>query len=135
MDGRPQTAEAGGTTGNHIEEKVIAFAEQLGRLVGTVQAKAEGWFDRAEIAKELTRIRDGASDLLAQVMPGNAARRPAAAAATPAARKSRGPVDAPGKKHRKPPPQQRIGARGTGEPRGKQMGQKTVKRGGRGGRS
>jgi hypothetical protein len=33
-------------------------------------------------------------------------------------------VDAPGKKHRKPPPQVHIG-RGMGEPEGKQMGQKS----------
>ena len=41
---------------------------------------------------------------------------------------SRGPVDAPGKRHRKPPPQEPIDKR-MGEPRGKQMGQKSVKTG------
>lgn len=41
-------------------------------------------------------------------------------------RESRGPVDAPGKRHRKPPPQESINKR-MGEPRGKQMGQKNVK--------
>jgi hypothetical protein len=46
---------------------------------------------------------------------------------------SRGPVDAPGKRHRKPPPQEPIDKR-MGEPRGKQMGQKSVKTGWRGGR-
>jgi hypothetical protein len=50
-----------------------------------------------------------------------------------ATRLSRGPVDAPGKRHRKPPPQQRIDKR-MGEPRGKQMGQKSVKAGWRSGR-
>ncbi len=52
--------------------------------------------------------------------------------ATPAARISRGPVDAPGKHHRKPPPQERID-RLMGEPTGKKMGQKSVKTRGRGG--
>jgi hypothetical protein len=50
----------------------------------------------------------------------------------PAARASRGPVDAPGKHHRKPPPQERIDKL-MGEPIGKQMGQKSVKTRGRGG--
>jgi hypothetical protein len=60
---------------------------------------------------------------------------PAAAKQTvpSAARLSRGPVDAPGKRHRTPPPQERTDKR-TGEPRGKQMGQKGVKAGWRTGR-
>ena len=48
---------------------------------------------------------------------------------TPAAetmRASRGAVDAPGKRHRKPPPQEAINKR-MGEPVGKQMGQKSFK--------
>jgi len=56
-------------------------------------------------------------------------------APAPAPRKSRGSVDAPGKKHRTPPPQQRMPGRAAGEPRGKQMGQKNAKGGFRGGRS
>jgi len=45
----------------------------------------------------------------------------------------RGLVDAPGKRHRKPGPQEAIDKR-MGEPRGKQMGQKSVKAGWRVGR-
>ncbi len=45
----------------------------------------------------------------------------------------RGPVDAPGKSHRKPGLQEAIDKR-MGEPRGKQMGQKSVKAGWRVGR-
>src|SRR5207245_2704797 len=52
---------------------------------------------------------------------------------TSATRLSRGPVDAPRKRHRKPPPQEPLDKR-MGEPRGKQMGQKSVKTGWRGGR-
>ena len=52
---------------------------------------------------------------------------------TSSTRVSRGPVDAPGKRHRKPLPQEPINKR-LGEPRGKQMGQKNAKRGDRGGR-
>ena len=29
-----------------VEQRLVAFAEQLGRIVGTVQAKADGWLDR-----------------------------------------------------------------------------------------
>jgi hypothetical protein len=45
-----------------------------------------------------------------------------------AARPSRGPVDAPGKHHRKPPPQERVD-RMMGEPEGKKMGHKSFLRG------
>jgi len=60
-------------------------------------------------------------------------RKAAKQSAAPAARPSRGPVDAPGKHHRKPLPQERLDKR-MGEPRGKQMGQKNAKVGRRGGR-
>jgi len=53
--------------------------------------------------------------------------------ATSAKPVSRGPVDAPRKRHRKPPPQEPLDKR-LGEARGKQMGQKSVKTGWRGGR-
>lgn len=53
--------------------------------------------------------------------------------ATSATRLGRGPVDAPGKRHRKPLPQEPIDKH-MGEPRGKQMGQKSAKTGRRGGR-
>jgi hypothetical protein len=57
---------------------------------------------------------------------------PAKPAATSATKVNRGPVDAPGKRHRKPLPQEPLDKR-MGEPRGKQMGQKSAKRD-RGGR-
>jgi hypothetical protein len=52
---------------------------------------------------------------------------------TSVTRVSRGPVDAPGKRHRKPLPPKPIDKR-LGEPRGKQMGQKSFKTGRRHGR-
>jgi hypothetical protein len=136
----PKTAqkdqsEVPGTTGDLIEQKLIAFAEQLGLLVGTVQAKAEGWLDRTALTKEISGIRDSAADLLAHVnredtLQGKTATKPTT---TPATRGGRGPVDAPGKRHRKPLPKERID-RQMGEPRGKQMGQKSFKSGRRSGR-
>ena len=44
---------------------------------------------------------------------------------------SRGPVDAPGKRHRTPQPNESIDKR-MGERRGKQMGQKSIKNSPRG---
>lgn len=54
------------------------------------------------------------------------AEKAAEAAASPKARRSGGVVDAPGKRHRKPPPQESINKR-LGEPRGKKAGQKQFK--------
>lgn len=91
----------------------MALAEQLGRIAGTLHAKAEGWMDRATLAKQIASVRDSAAELLAQVGGGtNAA--PEEPSATPARRRtparqntkgrSGGVVDAPGKRHRKPLP-------------------------------
>lgn len=98
-----------------IEQRLVAFAEQLGRLVGTVQARADGWMDGPALQEQVTRIRDGAAGLLRQL--GEAAARGKAAAsrgttrprkpATAAGGRSGGKVDAPGKKHRKPAPRTR----------------------------
>jgi hypothetical protein len=116
-----------------VEEKLLAFAEQLGWFVGTVHAKAPGWLDRTVLIKEIGRVQDSAADLLAHV---NALQRNTTAKRTAisATRRSRGPVDAAGKRHRKPLPAERID-RQMGEPRGKQVGQKSAKTGRRGGRS
>jgi hypothetical protein len=51
--------------------------------------------------------------------------------ATSATQPSRGPVDAPGKRHRTPQPNEPIDKR-MGERRGKQMGQKSIKNSPRG---
>ena len=125
-------SNAGKATGDAIEQKVVALAEQLGWFLGTVQAKADGWLDREALRREVGRIRDGAADLLDHVNRASAQARKAAAtpAATPPVapkmRASRGAVDAPGKRHRKPPPQERLDKR-MGEPVGKKMGQKNMK--------
>jgi hypothetical protein len=47
------------------ESKIEDFAEELGKLLGNAQAKAEGWLrQRTQIAKSLEGIRDTASKLL-----------------------------------------------------------------------
>ena len=91
-----------------IEQRVVAFAEQLGRIVGTVQAKTEGWMDRDALSRQIAAVRDSAATLLEQLAGGAAkasAKTPVRAAAkSKSAGRSGGVVDAPGKKHRKPMP-------------------------------
>jgi hypothetical protein len=111
---RPTATNTPGTSAtpsaDAIEQRVVAFAEQLGRLVGTVQAKADGWMDVPALQEQVTRIRDGAAGLLRQLGEAGARGKAAAVTATrksdkPArssAGRSGGKVDAPGKKHRKP---------------------------------
>ena len=119
-----------------VEEKLLAFAGQLEWFVGKVQDKTPGWLDRTVLTKEIGRIEDSAADLLAYLNRGDALQRNTTAkrTAVSAPHRSRGPVDAPGKHHRKPLPPERIDGQ-MGEPRGKQMGQKSAKTGRRGGRS
>ena len=64
----PNTS-SGTPTADVLEERVVAFAEQLGRIAGTVQAKAAGWMDGDALKKELARVRDGAADLLQRLTP------------------------------------------------------------------
>ena len=87
-----------------VEERVVAFSEQLGRVVGTVQAKAEGWLDRDALRKQLASIRDNAADLLEHLAGRETAVKNAVAKVTSTKGRSGGVVDAPGKKHRKPMP-------------------------------
>ncbi len=50
------------------ESKTEEFAEDLGKLPGTAQVKAQGWLgQRTQIAKALEDVRDTASRLLADL--------------------------------------------------------------------
>jgi len=124
------------TPSDLVEEKLLAYAGQLEWFVGKVQAKTPGWLDPTVLTKEIGRIQDSAADLLAHLNREDVLQRNTTAKRTAisASRRSRGPVDAPGKRHRKPLPPERMD-RQLGEPRGKQMGQKSAKTGRRGGRS
>ena len=57
--------EAGSTS--DFEKRILAFAEQIGLIAGTVQAKTEGWLDRDKLNAQLASIRDSASDLLEEI--------------------------------------------------------------------
>jgi hypothetical protein len=102
------TTSASVATADAMEQGVVAFAEQLGRIAGTIQARAEASMDRELLKKQIASVRDGAADLLEQLAGGStnaSKKKPAAAAARGETEgRSGGVVHAPGKKHRKPMP-------------------------------
>ena len=119
---------------------VIALAEQLGSFLGRVQKKADGWLENEALATQVSQIRDGADPVVeagesrrrggaegGREVDANATKRQRPRKPTTRAAKGRsgGAVDAPGKRHRKPPPQELFDPR-LGEPMGKQMGQKSL---------
>lgn len=60
-------------SGRAIERAVVGFAEDLGRILGTTQKKAEDWLNqRQAIAEQLTQIRDTATKYLQQIAGGGA---------------------------------------------------------------
>ena len=66
--GGPATGGAQAASGgDSAEERFLALAEQLGRIVGTMQAKAGGWLDRDALMQQLSQVRDGATHLLEQI--------------------------------------------------------------------
>ena len=87
-----------------LSEQAIALAEELGRITGTVEGTAKAWLNNPSLAARLTRVRDGAAQMLKSLRKGakrgrrNASRRGGAARMTP------DPARAPGKRRRKPAP-------------------------------
>jgi hypothetical protein len=104
----PEAATTGrGAVGaGAMEQRVLAFAEQLGRVAGTIQAKTEGWMDRRMLNEQIVKVRDGAAHLLGQLAAArkSSKKKPAAAARAGNKGRSGGTVDAPGKKHRRRKP-------------------------------
>ena len=88
------------------ERRVVAFAEQVGRLVASVQTRAEGWLNRTVLSEQLLELRAGATELLAHLgVPSRTRKHPTMRPKSSRAKgRSGGVVDAPGKKHRKPLP-------------------------------
>jgi len=133
------TTSASVATADAMEQRVVAFAEQLGRIAGTIQARAEASMDRELLKKQIASVRDGAADLLEQLAGGstNASKKKPAAAAARGETKGRsgGVVHAPGKKHRKPMPTDpgaRIADSQAAKMRTAKTMQKTNRRRGRG---
>ncbi len=139
------TASSAANTDDAMEQRVMAFAEEVGRIVGTVQARTEGWMDRDALNRQIVGVRDSATALLEEMKAGVArvtggeaeGARKVAGARSFAKNKGRsgGVVDAPGKKHRKPMPSDpralAAGARASNIRSGK-ASMKTMKRRGRG---
>ena len=102
--GTTTTNASGATTADPIEQRLVAFAEQLGRMVRTIQAKAEGWMDRETLNQQILSVRDGAAHLLEQLADATKATKTPVAVAARDGNKGRsgGTVDAPGKRHREP---------------------------------
>jgi hypothetical protein len=101
--------KAGGATeggyGRSAGAKIEEFAEDLGKVLGTARAKAEGWMgQRQQIVKSLTDLRDTASKLLADLghEAGRVVRRGrrAVRATAEAARRGPGRPKGSGKKKR-----------------------------------
>lgn len=64
MAKRAKRAESGGS----VEGAIGGFAEDLGRVLGQARNKAEGWLgQRRAIVKQLTQLRDEATNLLNQL--------------------------------------------------------------------
>ena len=101
-----------------LGEQAIALAEQLGRIAGTIEGTAESWMNRQQLADQLTRVRDGATQMLEGLTAGaergrqaattavrRVRRRAKAKGAKPAAAtRQADPSRAPGKRRRKPAP-------------------------------
>lgn len=93
-------------------QQAIALAEELGRIAGTIEGTAESWMSRQKLTDQLTRVRDGATEMLAGLSRGAAAGRNASKAkkaksASVARTRRADPAHAPGKRHRKPAPKMR----------------------------
>jgi len=56
---RTPAAEAAGV----VERQVLAFAEQLGYVAGSIQSKAGGLMDRETLSRQVSGVRDGAKHL------------------------------------------------------------------------
>src|SRR4051812_15933623 len=108
---RQNVSEAGGSTPAAGQSAVIEFAEDLGRLLGTAQAKADGWMNqRKAVADQLAQIRDTANRYIQQLTGGSAAAAPAKRG-RPAGSKSTGAAKRQGKKRTlSPEARERIAA-------------------------
>jgi hypothetical protein len=64
----PTDADAASARTGTAEEKIVDFAEDLGRILGTAQKKASDWMgQRQTVVKQLEGIRTTADQLLQQL--------------------------------------------------------------------
>ena len=84
-----------------FEAQAIALAEHIGRIVGTIEGTAESWLKDPELADQLTRVRDGATQMLEGLKQSQ---KKKTAPARPRRAAKPDLAHAPGKKRRKPAP-------------------------------
>jgi hypothetical protein len=74
---RPDAARGGsrGAAVSEIEKKLMSAAEELGTWLGTAERKTTEFVAQQRIADHLTRIRDTAARLLAQIEKGRESSR------------------------------------------------------------
>jgi hypothetical protein len=108
---RPVAQQRDESRASGFEQRVVEFAEQLGWMVGTAEAKTHKWLDPAQLTNKLTGIRDGALELLNHIhanapsaLSPNESESPTGSLKSPRIRVPVDPVHAPGKRHRKPQP-------------------------------
>jgi len=99
------------TSTRELNSQALALAEQLGRIAGTLEGTAEAWLNRAAVTDQLTKVRDGATQLLNTLAGAAKTGRQAIQGKKPAPAPNRStrrtaganadPAHAPGKKHRK----------------------------------
>jgi hypothetical protein len=78
--------------GKAAEAKIEGFAEDLGKMLGTARAKAEGWMgQRQAIVKHLTELRDTAAKLLSDLGGGSESATVARRRGRPAASRTAAP--------------------------------------------
>jgi hypothetical protein len=114
------TDQKSDTATRELNSQALALAEQLGRMAGTLEGTAETWLNRASLTDQLSKVRDGAAQLLSTLAGGaSSARKAVQARPTNGQSSSAGkmassrgrsasatadPAHAPGKQHRKPSP-------------------------------
>jgi hypothetical protein len=98
-------------TASDLGEQAIRLAEQLGRMAGTIEGTAEAWLHRQQLTDQLTRVRDGATDMLkslgAGISTGRAQSKRRSAKSASATGRKPDLAHAPGKRRRKPAPSAR----------------------------
>ena len=67
---QPSTRRKKTEPADAIQDGIVAFAEELGRIVGTLQARAEAWSNPRVLGDQLARIRHGAADLVGHFAQG-----------------------------------------------------------------
>ncbi|SRR5258706_15033342 len=99
------TDQKADTATRELNAQALALAEQLGRMAGTLEGTAETWLNRATLADQLSKVRDGAAQLLSTLAAGaSSARNAVQTRPRNGQSASADPAHAPGKRHRKPSP-------------------------------